>query len=112
MTVIHQDGISMPSKQTLLLFPPLAVNSGNDPANFSFLGYGQSPRAGGMSPGGLSYSLSSPNTYSPTSPYILQSPFGGATSCSTSPYSMSPFYDHGGWGRPTSHSHSPTSPAL
>src|ERR1700734_2950592 len=104
MTVIHQDGISMPSKQTLLLFPPLAVNSGEDPANFSFLGYGQSPRAGGMSPGGPGYSPSSPNAYSPTSPYVPQSPFGGATSpFGTSPYATSPFYDRGGRGGPTSH---------
>src|SRR5882762_3253345 len=76
MTVIHQDGTSTPSKQTRLLSHPLAVNSGKDPANFSFLGYGQSPRAGGMSPGGLGYSPSSPNAYSPTLPYVPQSPFG------------------------------------
>src|SRR6202051_5299465 len=55
MTVIRQDGTSTPSKQTRLLSHPLAVNSGEDPANFSFLGYGQS--------------------YSQTSPYVPQSPF-------------------------------------
>ncbi|KAG1741776.1 uncharacterized protein EDB91DRAFT_1279842 [Suillus paluster] len=68
-------------------FSPLAVNSGEDPTNFSFLGYGQSPLgAGGMSPAGPGYSPSSPNTYSPTSPYVPQSLFGGATS----PFGTSP----------------------
>jgi len=62
-------------------FSPLAVNGNEDPANFSFLGYGQSPlSAGGMSPAGPGHSSSSPNTHSPTSPYVPQSPFGGATS--------------------------------
>jgi len=88
-------------------------DSGEDPANFSFLGYGQSPKAGGMSPGGPGYSPSSPNVYSPTSPYVPQSPFGGATSpFGTSPYATSPFYDRGGRGGPTSPTYSPTSPAL
>jgi len=92
-------------------FSPLAVNSGEDPANFSFLGYGQSPRAGGMSPGGPGYSPSSPNVYSPTSPYVPQSPFGGATSpFGTSPYVTSPFYGQGRGA--TSPTYSPTSPAL
>jgi DNA-directed RNA polymerase II subunit RPB1 len=92
-------------------FSPLAVNSGEDPANFSFLGYGQSPRAGGMSPGGPGYSPSSPNVYSPTSPYVPQSPFGGATSpFGTSPYVTSPFYSQGRGA--TSPTYSPTSPAL
>ena len=93
-------------------FSPLAVNSGEDPANFSFLGYGQSPRAG-MSPGGPGYSPSSPNAYSPTSPYVPQSPFGAPTSpFGTSPYATSPFYDRGGRGGPTSPTYSPTSPTL
>lgn len=93
-------------------FSPLAVNGGEDPANFSFLGYGQSPLgAGGMSPAGPGYSPSSPNTYSPTSPYVPQSPFGGATSpFGTSLYATSPFYDRG--RGPTSPTYSPTSPAL
>jgi DNA-directed RNA polymerase II subunit RPB1 len=89
---------------------PLAVNSGEDPANFSFLGYGQSPRAGGMSPGGPGYSPSSPNVYSLTSPYVPQSRFAGATSLfGTSLYATSPFYDRGGRGGPTSPTYSPTS---
>jgi DNA-directed RNA polymerase II subunit RPB1 len=93
-------------------FSPLAVNGGEDPANFSYLGYGQSPMgAGGMSPAaGAGYSPSSPG-YSPTSPYIPQSPFAGATSpFGTSPYATSPFYDRG--AAPTSPTYSPTSPAL
>ncbi|EIN13283.1 beta and beta-prime subunits of DNA dependent RNA-polymerase [Punctularia strigosozonata HHB-11173 SS5] len=93
-------------------FSPLAVNGGEDPANFSYLGFGQSPMgAGGMSPAaGAGYSPSSPG-YSPTSPYIPQSPFAGATSpFGTSPYATSPFYDRG--AAPTSPTYSPTSPAL
>lgn len=93
-------------------FSPLAVNGGEDPANFSFLGYGQSPLgAGGMSPAGPGYSPSSPNAYSPTSPYVPQSPYGGATSpFGTSPYASSPFYDRSRGA--TSPTYSPTSPAL
>lgn len=93
-------------------FSPLAVNGGEDAANFQYLGFGQSPLgAGGMSPAGPGYSPSSPNAYSPTSPsFIPQSPFGGATSpFGTSPYATSPFYNRQG---PTSPTYSPTSPAL
>ncbi|KAG6820127.1 hypothetical protein H0H93_005002, partial [Arthromyces matolae] len=63
-------------------FSPLAVNGGEDAANFQYLGFGQSPiGAGGMSPGGPGYSPSSPNTYSPTSPsFVPQSPFAGGAS--------------------------------
>ncbi|KAG2338022.1 hypothetical protein BDR05DRAFT_1004556 [Suillus weaverae] len=68
-------------------FSPLTVNGSEDPTNFSFLGYGQSPLgAGGMSPAGPGYSPSSPNTYSLTSPYVPQSPFGSTTS----PFGTSP----------------------
>ena len=93
-------------------FSPLAVNGGEDSANFSYLGYGQSPMgAGGMSPAAPGYSPSSPNVYSPTSPYVPPSPYGGATSpFGTSPYATSPFYDRG--RGPTSPTYSPTSPAL
>ncbi|THG98988.1 hypothetical protein EW026_g3272 [Hermanssonia centrifuga] len=93
-------------------FTPLAVNGGEDAANFSYLGFGQSPRgAGGMSPAAPGYSPSSPNVYSPTSPYVPQSPFEGATSpFGTSPYATSPFYDRS--RGPTSPTYSPTSPAL
>lgn len=93
-------------------FSPLAVNGGEDPANFSYLGFGQSPMgAGGMSPAAPGYSPSSPNVYSPTSPYVPPSPYGGATSpFGTSPYATSPFYDRA--RGPTSPTYSPTSPAL
>ncbi|KAH0590072.1 DNA-directed RNA polymerase II subunit rpb1 [Termitomyces sp. J132] len=94
-------------------FSPLAVNGGEDAANFQYLGFGQSPLgAGGMSPGGPGYSPSSPNAYSPTSPsFVPQSPYGGATSpFGTSPYATSPFYDRS--RGPTSPTYSPTSPAL
>lgn len=91
-------------------FSPLAVNGGEDAANFHYLSYGQSPMgAGRMSPG-PGYSPSSPNVYAPTSPsFVPQSPFNGATSpFGTSPYATSPFYSRGA----TSPTYSPTSPAL
>jgi len=96
MTAILQGGISI-FKADSAAFSPLAVNSGKDPANFLFLSYGRSPQAGGMSPGGPGYSPSSTNVYSPTSPYIPQSPFAGATSpFGASPYATSPFYNREG----------------
>lgn len=93
-------------------FSPLASNGGEESANFAYRGFGQSPHhAGAMSPAAPGYSPSSPNVYSPTSPYVPQSPFAGATSpFSTSPYVTSPFYDRG--RAPTSPTYSPTSPAL
>jgi DNA-directed RNA polymerase II subunit RPB1 len=93
-------------------FSPLAVNGGDDPANFSYLGFGQSPKgAGGMSPAAPTYSPSSPNVYSPVSPYVpAQSPFGATSPFGTSPYATSPFYDRGRGA--TSPTYSPTSPAL
>ncbi|KAI6141983.1 hypothetical protein BKA82DRAFT_125854 [Pisolithus tinctorius] len=74
---------------------PLAVNGGEDPTNFSFLGYWKSPLgAGDMSPASPpGYSLSSPNAYSPTSPYVPQSPYGGTTSFGMLVHATSPFYD-------------------
>jgi DNA-directed RNA polymerase II subunit RPB1 len=87
-------------------FSPLVVNGDDNPANFPYLWFGQSPKgARGMSPAAHTYSPSSPNVYSPVSPYIpAQSPFG------TSPYATSPFYDRG--HDATSPTYSPTSPAL
>ncbi|KAL0059361.1 DNA-directed RNA polymerase II core subunit rpo21 [Marasmius tenuissimus] len=96
-------------------FSPLAVNGGDDPSNFQWMPYGQSPLgAGAMSPAGPGYSPSSPNAYSPTSPgFVPQSPFGGATSpFGTSPYATSPFYEPGRGGSATSPTYSPTSPAF
>lgn len=95
-------------------FSPLAVNGGEEAADYSWIRFGQSPGRGGMSPGGFpaSYSPSSPNAYTPTSPgYVPQSPFVGATSpFQTSPYATSPFYDPSRGA--TSPTYSPTSPAL
>lgn len=92
-------------------FSPLAVNGGDDQESFRYLPYATSP--GAMSPAAPGYSPSSPNAYSPTSPYVPQSPYRGATSPFgvTSPYATSPFYDRNA-GRPTSPTYSPTSPAL
>ena len=93
-------------------FSPLAMNGGEDAASFSYMPFGQSPMgAGSMSPAAPGYSPSSPNVYSPTSPYVPQSPFAGATSpFGASPYATSPFYDRS--RGPTSPTYSPTSPAL
>ena len=90
-------------------FSPLAGNVGEDNTNFPYLPFGQSPMgAGGMSPG-PGYSPSSPNVYSPTSPYVPQSPFAGATSPYAGAYAAtSPFYR----ANATSPTYSPTSPAL
>jgi len=100
----------MPFRGEQAAFSPLAGNGSDNPSDFSYSGYGQSPMgAGGMSPG-PGYSPSSPNVYSPTSPYVPQSPFAGATSpFGTSPYATSPFYNRAGGTSPT---YSPTSPAL
>ena len=55
-------------------FSPLALNGGEESANFAYHGFGQSPRhAGAMSPTAPGYSPSSPNIYSLTSPYVPQS---------------------------------------
>ncbi|KIO00034.1 hypothetical protein M404DRAFT_963887, partial [Pisolithus tinctorius Marx 270] len=92
---------------------PLAINGREDPANFSFLGYGKSPLgAGDMSPTGPpGYSLSSPNAYSPTLPYVPQSPYGGMTSpFGTLVHVTSPFYDRSQGA--TSPTYFLTSPAL
>lgn len=91
-------------------FSPLASNGPDEPARpyFPF----QSPLgAGGMSPAAPGYSPSSPNAYSPTSPYVPQSPYGGATSpFGTSPYATSPWHERS--RGPTSPTYSPNSPAL
>ncbi|KAI5982068.1 hypothetical protein EDC04DRAFT_2915988 [Pisolithus marmoratus] len=98
----------------------LAVNGGEDPTNFSFLGYGQSPLgAGGMSPTSLGYSLSSPIAYLPTSASVSQCPqnipwhrpLSTLTSPGYSPTSlrylpMSPSFS------PTSPCYSPQSPSF
>ncbi|KAI0757559.1 beta and beta-prime subunits of DNA dependent RNA-polymerase [Daedaleopsis nitida] len=95
------------------VFSPLAMNGGDEaPASYNnLLPYGVNPGDGAMSPAIAGYSPTSPNAYSPTSPYLAQSPFSGATSpMGTSPYATSPFYDHS--RAATSPTYSPTSPAL
>jgi DNA-directed RNA polymerase II subunit RPB1 len=83
-------------------FSPLASSGGEDSATIHPYLHLQSPMgASGMSPAQLGYSPTSPNAYSPTSPYVPQSPFGGATS----PFGTSPY-------GPTSPTYSPTSPSL
>ncbi|KAI6146777.1 hypothetical protein BKA82DRAFT_145964 [Pisolithus tinctorius] len=79
-------------KNELVALSPLAVNSREDPANFLFLGYRKSPLgAGDMSPADPP---GSPNAYSPTLPYVPQSPYGGMTSpFGTLVHVTSPFYD-------------------
>ena len=97
------------------MFSPLASSGANDDAaNFSYLGFGQSPMGagnGGMSPGGgVRFSPGSPMSYSPTSPYAPTSPFPTAMSpyAPTSPtYGASPFFRGG-----TSPTYSPTSPGM
>jgi DNA-directed RNA polymerase II subunit RPB1 len=95
-----------------LLNNSFASNGDEESANFAYHGFGQSPHhVGAMSLAAPVYSLSSLNVYSPTSPYVPQSPFTGTTSpFSTSPYVTSPFYDHS--HAPTSLTYSPMSPAL
>ena len=91
-------------------FSPLVSNGGDDAPNFQYLPF-QSPGHGGMSPAAPGYSPSSPNAYSPTSPYVPQSPYTSATSpFSTSPYATSPYYDRN--RGPTSPTYSPTPHAL
>jgi len=92
--------------------PPLAVNRGDDPANFSYLGFSRSPKStGGMSPAPPMYSPSSSNVYSPTSPYVpAQSPYQATSPLMTSPYSTSPLSNRSRSATPPTYS--PTSPAL
>ncbi|KAI0344206.1 beta and beta-prime subunits of DNA dependent RNA-polymerase [Trametopsis cervina] len=92
-------------------FSPLVSNGADDSPNFTYLPFQSPMNTDGMSPAAPGYSPSSPNAYSPTSPYVPQSPYSSATSpFSTSPYATSPYYDPN--RGPTSPTYSPTSPAL
>ncbi|KAI0791691.1 beta and beta-prime subunits of DNA dependent RNA-polymerase [Abortiporus biennis] len=93
-------------------FTPLAVNGGEDAATFHYRGFESPMHSGGMSPAVPGYSPSSPNAYSPTSPYVPPSPYGGGATSpfGTSPYATSPYFDR--TRGPTSPTYSPTSPAL
>ncbi|KIK60686.1 hypothetical protein GYMLUDRAFT_43543, partial [Collybiopsis luxurians FD-317 M1] len=101
----------------------LAVNNQEEASNFPYLGWGTSSMgARGMSPGGPTYSPSSLNAYSPTSPgFMPQSLFNaGATSpiprySSTLPsfLPMSPWYSpQSPLFSPMSPQYSPTSPSF
>ena len=92
-------------------FSLLAVNSGDDSANLSYLGFCQSPKStGGMSPAPPTYSPSSPDAYSPTPPHVpARSPYQATPPFMTSSCSGSPFFDHP--QSTMSPTYSPTSPA-
>ncbi|KAH9073591.1 hypothetical protein EDB83DRAFT_2219488, partial [Lactarius deliciosus] len=85
-------------------FPPLTSNDGEQSANLAYHGFEQRPRhASAMYPTAPDHRPEAPKVYSPTSSYVPQSPFAGATTpISTSPYVTSPFYDR---------DRAPTSPA-
>lgn len=86
-------------------FSPMQTSNNEEGAGFAYMGYGQSPMHGGMSPAG--YSPSSPAGYSPTSPFAVTSPAYSPTS----PFQggASPWVPRGGYGA-TSPAYSPSSP--
>ena len=98
-------------KREQAAFSPLAGSSREDPSIMPYLPFGQSSMGTGSMLLRPDYSPSSPNVYSPTSPYVLQYPYSNATSpfSGTSPYMTSPFYNRGAATSPT---YSPTSLAL
>ncbi|WVO13428.1 hypothetical protein L204_101043 [Cryptococcus depauperatus] len=97
-------------------FSPMQTSANDEGANFAYLGYGQSPMQGGMSPGG--YSPSSPAGYSPTSPFAVTSPGYSPTSPFTGAGGASPWVSGGSYNAtspaysPTSPQYSPTSPQF
>ncbi|OCF37907.1 DNA-directed RNA polymerase II subunit RPB1 [Kwoniella heveanensis BCC8398] len=97
-------------------FSPMQTSNNEEAGNFSYMGYGQSPMHGGMSPAG--YSPSSPAGYSPTSPFAVTSPAYSPTSPFAGAGSASPWVPRGGYGAtspaysPTSPQYSPTSPQF
>ncbi|KAK8854811.1 hypothetical protein IAR55_003550 [Kwoniella newhampshirensis] len=88
-------------------FSPMQTSTNDEGGNFAYMGYGQSPMHGGMSPGG--YSPSSPAGYSPTSPFAVTSPAYSPASPFHSGGAASPWVPRGGYGA-TSPVYSPTSP--
>ncbi|KIR38226.1 DNA-directed RNA polymerase II subunit RPB1 [Cryptococcus deuterogattii 99/473] len=99
-------------------FSPIQSSANDEGGNFAYLGYGQSPMHGGMSPAG--YSPSSPAGYSPTSPFAVTSPAYSPTSpfAGAAAGAASPWVGRGGYGAtspaysPTSPQYSPTSPQF
>ncbi|OXC69141.1 hypothetical protein AYX13_02431 [Cryptococcus neoformans] len=99
-------------------FSPIQSSANDEGGNFAYMGYGQSPMHGGMSPAG--YSPSSPAGYSPTSPFAVTSPAYSPTSpfAGAAAGGASPWVGRGGYGAtspaysPTSPQYSPTSPQF
>ncbi|TYJ52234.1 hypothetical protein B9479_007165 [Cryptococcus floricola] len=97
-------------------FSPIQSSTNDEAGNFAYMGYGQSPMHGGMSPAG--YSPSSPAGYSPTSPFAVTSPGYSPTSPFAGAGGASPWVGRGGYGAtspaysPTSPQYSPTSPQF
>ncbi|KAL0249847.1 hypothetical protein I308_103149 [Cryptococcus tetragattii IND107] len=99
-------------------FSPIQSSANDEGGNFAYMGYGQSPMHGGMSPAG--YSPSSPAGYSPTSPFAVTSPAYSPTSpfAGAAAGAASPWVGRGGYGAtspaysPTSPQYSPTSPQF
>jgi DNA-directed RNA polymerase II subunit RPB1 len=77
-------------------FSPMQNSNNEEGGNFAYMGYGQSPMHGGMSPGG--YSPSSPAGYSPTSPFAVTSPGYSPTSPFQGAGAASPWVPRGGYG--------------
>jgi len=88
-------------------FSPMQTSNNEEGGNFGYMGYGQSPMHGGMSPGG--YSPSSPAGYSPSSPFAVTSPTYSPSSPFHRAGAPSPWVPRGGYGA-TSPAYSPTSP--
>ncbi|TEB29737.1 hypothetical protein FA13DRAFT_1793038 [Coprinellus micaceus] len=89
------NGNGMACSRATPSFSRPAPNRAEGDANFQCSAFPQSPRRPGVSPGGLGYSLSSPNAYSPSSPGPEpRSPFVGAPTSLYPGYATSPFYDH------------------
>ncbi|OWZ54006.1 DNA-directed RNA polymerase II subunit RPB1 [Cryptococcus neoformans 125.91] len=99
-------------------FSPIQSSANDEGGNFAYMGYGQSPMHGGISPAG--YSPSSPAGYSPTSPFAVTSPAYSPTSpfAGAAAGGASPWVGRGGYGAispaysPTSPQYSPTSPQF
>mgnify|MGYP002718862558 CR=1 FL=1 len=87
-------------------FSPIQTSNNDEGGNFGYMGYGQSPMHGGMSPG---YSPTSPAGYSPSSPFAVTSPAYSPTSPFQGAGAASPYVGRGAYGA-TSPAYSPTSP--
>lgn len=89
-------------------FSPMQTSNNDEAGSFAYMGYGQSPMVGGMSPAG--YSPSSPAGYSPTSPFAVTSPAYSPTSPFQGAGAASPWVSRTGGFGATSPAYSPSSP--